>query len=475
MFGKAAFLSLILTGFLLSGQKPADPCKIKLKVKGLRDTTLYLANYFGNKILRVDSLRLDHTGTGTLARTRELGEGLYLFYLNDKNYFEFLVGCDQQFSIEADFAQSSANRYTGSEETAAFHGYQVFLGKQKARQTTLQNRLKAVSGQPDSVKILQGELTDLNNAMEKYWQDESNRFKGTFLADFYRSMMVPSPPDPVLPPAAKNPDSIRWVYGYNYTRDHYWDQFNFARAGMIRTPLFQEKLETYFKRLLIQMPDSLINPMIRVLEKSKQNEEVYKYVLLYLLNESLQSQIMGMDKAFVVLSEKYVLNDKKSWPDSVTYSKIRERTAALKPNLIGNLAPELKLPDSEDNYYSLRQLNARFTILYFWEPDCSHCQKTTPSLNKDLYQKFKNNGVQVFAVLTQNNRDKWMKAIREYNIQEWTNVWDPRYTSDFRRLYDVTSTPIIFILDKNKKIIAKRLDVESSVKFLNAQLEMNSK
>ena len=57
--------------------------------------------------------------------------------------------------------------------------------------------------------------------------------------------------------------------------------------------------------------------------------------------------------------------------------------------------------------------------------------------------------------------------------QEWTNVWDPGYTSNFRRLYDVTSTPIIYILDKNKKIIAKRLDVDSSLKFLKAQLILN--
>lgn len=463
---------MFLAWLFLTGQKPAESCRINLKIRGMKDTTLYLANYFGNKILRVDSLRLDRDGTGTLVKKDKLGEGLYLFYLNDKNYFEFLVGSDQQFSIEANFAKSQDNKFYGAEETAAFHQYQLFLGKQKARQTALQNRLNAVTGKQDSIMIVQGQLTDLNNSMEKYWKEESTRFKGTFLSDFYRSMMVPTAPDPVIPPDAGNPDSLRWVSRYNYMKDHFWDTFNFGRAGMIRTPLFQEKLETYFKRLLLQIPDSLINPMIKVIEKSKQNDEVYKYVLLHLLNESVQSQIMGMDKAFVVLSEKFVLNGTKNWPDSATFNKIRERTAALKPNLIGNIAPEIKLPDPEDNYYSLRQVNARFTILYFWEPECSHCQKTTPALNRDLYEKFKNSGIQVFAVLTQNNKEKWIKAIHEYKILEWTNVWDPMHVSDFRRLYDVTSTPIIYILDKNKKIIAKRLDVESSIKFLSAQLEI---
>jgi peroxiredoxin len=144
----------------------------------------------------------------------------------------------------------------------------------------------------------------------------------------------------------------------------------------------------------------------------------------------------------------------------------------VKPNLIGNAAPELKLPDSEGNYFSLRQMNGRFTLLYFWEPDCSHCQKTTPALNADLYQVLKNKGVDIYAVLTQNNKEKWMKAIQDYKIQEWTNVWDPMYSSNFRKLYDVTTTPIIYILDKNKKIVAKRLDVESSVKFLKAELNI---
>lgn len=472
MFGRAALLILFVTGVILAGQKPAEPCRIRLKIKGIRDTTLYLANYFGDKILRVDSIRLNHEGVGIFTRDKAQKEGLYLFYLNEKNYFEFLIGNNQQFSIEADFSNNSKNKFAGADETVAFHEYQLFLAKQKAKQTAIQNRLKAIPEKSDSVKILQKELSDLNDEMENYWKVMSEKFKGTFLSDFYRSMIIPVADEPGIPALVKNPDSLRWVYRYNFLKNHYWDNFNFARSGLIRTPVFQEKLNTYFKNMILQIPDSLINPMIQVIEKSRKSEEVYHYVFLYLLNESNQSQIMGMDKVFVILSEKYVLKDPKPWLDSTIVAKIKERVVAVKPNLIGNIAPELKLPDPEGNFYSLKQMNARFTLLYFWEPDCSHCQKTTPILNKDLYQEFKKKGVEIYAVLTQNNKEKWMKAIQEYKIQEWTNVWDPTYSSNFRKLYDVTTTPIIYILDKNKKIIAKRLDVESSIKFLKAQLDI---
>ncbi|MEI6276185.1 MAG: thioredoxin-like domain-containing protein [Prolixibacteraceae bacterium] len=470
MLRRFSLLIFILAGIIFSGQKSIDTCRIKIKMKGVRDTTLYLANYFGNKILKVDSLRLNHEGEGVYTSDKAQKEGIYLFYLNDKNYFEFMIGKNQQFSIEADFGNNLKNKFSGADETIAFHEYQSFFAKQKAKQTTISARLTALPEKSDSIKILQKELTDLNSTMENYWKEMSEKYKGTFISDFYRCMLIPTPDEPTLAANVKNQDSVRWVYKYNFVKDHYWDNFNFARAGLIRTPVFQEKLDTYFKKMLLQMPDSMINPMVRVIEKSKANEEVYHYVFLYLLNEANQSQMMGMDKAFVVLSEKYVLNGPKSWLDTAIVRKIKERVDAVKPNLIGNLAPEIKLPDSEGNYYSLRQVNAKFTLLYFWEPDCSHCQKTTPLLSKDLYQKFKNKGVQIFAVLTQNNKEKWMKAMQEYKIQEWTNVWDPSYSSNFRKQYDVTSTPIIYILDKNKKIVAKRLDVESSVKFLEAQL-----
>jgi peroxiredoxin len=472
MFRRFFLFVLLMAGILFSGQKIAAPCQIKLKIAGKKDTTVYFASYFGDKILKVDSVRLNHEGIGILTSEKAQKEGLYLFYLNEKNYFEFLIGKDQQFSIEADFNNSSRNKFSGAAETVAFRDYQVYLYNQKSKKTAMETRLNAIPEKTDSVKILREKISDLNSSMETYWKEVSEKYKGTFLSDFLRSMLIPKVEDLVLPVSAKNQDSLRWVHQYNFLKDHFWDNFNFARAGMIRTPLFQEKLNNYFKNMLLQIPDSLVNPMIQVIEKSKKNEEVYHYVFLYLLNESNQSQIMGMDKVFVALSEKFILNDPKPWLDTATVRKIRERVIAVKPNLIGNIAPELKLQDSEGNYYSLRQTNAKFTLLYFWEPDCSHCQKTTPVLNKDLYQEFKNKGVEIYAVLTQNNKEKWMKAIQEYKIQEWTNVWDPAYTSNFRKLYDVTSTPIIYILDKNKKIVAKRLDVENSVKFLKAQLNI---
>ncbi len=453
--------------------RPVPKQQITVKLEGTNDATVYLAHYFGNKVLRIDSMRTDLNGQGAFTRTDPWKPGIYLVYMNDKNYFEFLLGSDQQFSINASFDKNDQIRFTGADETQAFQQYKLYLAAQQDKQAQLQKSLANHAQNPDSTSLIRKQLLSLNDEVEKYWSDHATKYKGTFFADFLNAMIIPRQPDPIIPENHANPDSVKWILRYNFLRDHYWDNFNFSQPGLIRTPVLESKLEGYFKKTLLQIPDSIIRPALTVVEKSKVSEEMYQYILLYLLNETNQSEIMGMDKAFVALSEKYVLNNQANWLDSATQAKIRDKVAVTKPNLIGNLAPDLKLPDSEGNYFSLRQMNSPYTLLYFWEPDCSHCQKSTPQLFKELYLPLKDKGIDIYAVCTQNDKEKWLSAIQKYGIHEWTNVWDPGLASRFRQLYDITSTPVIYILDKEKKIIAKRIDVETAVKFLNSLTAAN--
>jgi len=463
------FLLFGLTLFLT--ELGAQPFQIKITLDGLKDTNIYLAHYYGSKVLRIDSARLDNTGTALFKNKEERPKGIYVIYLNKDNFFDFLLGADQQFSIRTSFEPQANRIYKDAVETEAFQVYQEFLSTQRNKQQKLQKAYEANKNNPDSLKIITANIDKLNNEMEGYWEKKSSEYPGTFFADFLRSMIYPRPAPFVVPADCKNPDSLKWVMNYNFMVAHYWDNFNFAQPGLIRSPLIDVRLDNYFKNTLLQLPDSFLRPTFKLIEKAKVNEEMFHYIALNRLNEALNSQVMGMDKLFVEIAERYFLKGKTAWLDTAALATVKEKVRVIKPNLIGNLAPELKLPDSEGMYYSLRQMNAKYTILYFWEPNCSHCKITTPQLYKDLYLPFKDKGVEIYAVVTQNKKEEWLKAIGEYKIYDWTNVWDPAVNSNFRSLYDVYSTPVMYILDPTKHIIAKRLDVDSAVKFLNHLLE----
>jgi len=463
------FLLFILTSF--SSEIFAQPFQIKVTLEGLKDSNIYLAHYYGSKILRIDSAQLDKTGTALFKYKEKRISGIYVIYLNKDKYFDFLIGADQQFSVLTSFEPQAKRIFEGAKETEAFQQYQEFLTFQRNKQQKLQKEYELHKNNPDSLKIITADIEALNNEMEGYWAKKSAEYPGTFFADFIRSMIYPRQPPFVAPANCKNPDSLKWVMNYQFTTHHFWDNFNFAQPGLIRTPLIDGRLDAYFKNTLLQIPDSILRPTIDLIEKAKVNEEMYRYISLNRLNDGITSEVMGMDKVFVAVAERYFLNGKGTWLDSTALAKIKEKVRVTKPNLIGNLAPELKLPDSEGNYFSLRQMNSKYTILLFWEPNCSHCKKTVPQLYKDLYLPLKDKGIDIYAVCTQNKKEDWLKAIGEYKIYDWTNVWDPSVTSNFHSLYDVFSTPVIYILDPTKHIIAKRLDVDSALKFLNHLLE----
>ena len=112
----------------------------------------------------------------------------------------------------------------------------------------------------------------------------------------------------------------------------------------------------------------------------------------------------------------------------------------------------------------LDDIDKEFTILYFWEPNCGHCKEATPKL-KAYYDKARNDGIEIFSVCTTSNKQEWTKYIEDNNLT-WINGWDPNRSTHFDYYYNVQSTPMIYILDRNKKIIAKKLSVDDIPSFI---------
>ena len=71
-------------------------------------------------------------------------------------------------------------------------------------------------------------------------------------------------------------------------------------------------------------------------------------------------------------------------------------------------------------------------------------------------------------------KQKWIKFVNEHQMYDWYNVWNP-YDFSYKKAYDIISTPVIFILDKDKKIIGKKLDPKQIEEYLNALIDEEGK
>lgn len=463
----ATLFSLLISAFILSIPVYSQGYRIEVKIEGLRDTSIYLAYHFGDKKLVKDTIYLDKHGKGVFEGDKKLDGGIYLIALPNMNFFEMIVDKDQEFSVTTDTTDLFKSlKFNGSNQNNTFLNYQRFMAEQQKASGSLVNRRKLNKENPDSLDAITEEMKVLDNKVKDYWKRISSENQGMLLGNLINAMRPPEPPDFEIPGSVVNKDSMRWVLGYQYNKNHFLDNIDFSDQRLLRTPVLLTKLDRYFNNILIQKPDSVIPEITKIVNRCRANEKMFQYVVTYLLNNFLKSNIMGMDEVFVNVAEDYYLSGEADWIDSTSLVKIRDRVYKLKPNLIGNVARDLKMETETGEWVALHQIDAKYIVLYFWETDCGHCKKSTPVLY-DIYKKHKESGLEIFAVYTQDNKQEWLDYLNEKGF-DWINTWDPKHTTYFRLFYDIYSTPTVYLLDEHKKIIAKRISVEALGKMLDS-------
>ena len=174
---------------------------------------------------------------------------------------------------------------------------------------------------------------------------------------------------------------------------------------------------------------------------------------------------MGHDAVVVKLADDIYLTGKADWVSKEFKDDLRKQVNLIRPNLIGKKAENLIMDSYKGIFVSLYDVEKDFTILYFWEPDCGHCKEATPKL-RAYYDGAKDESIEIFAICTTADKAKWTKYIED-NKLTWINGWDPERRSRFDAFYNVQSTPMVYILDKNKKIIAKKINVTDIGSFIS--------
>ena len=137
-----------------------------------------------------------------------------------------------------------------------------------------------------------------------------------------------------------------------------------------------------------------------------------------------------------------------------TYAKTIHEFVEKKQHLaIGTLAPELNFKDVNDNNLSLSSLRGQYVLIDFWASWCGPCRRENPN-NVALYNKYHSKGFEIYGVSLDDNKAKWKAAIDADKLT-WKHVSDlGGWQSEAAHLYDVSSIPQTFLLDKAGKIIA---------------------
>jgi hypothetical protein len=461
---------------------------IRVRILGLKDTTLILGHYLNKSMYPDDTLRLNNKGAGQFTSNRHLPEGLYLIYLPSSRYFEIIMGEDQDFSIEvdsSDFLKTMVIK--GSEENQVFLDFQRYMISLRKQSDSLTSKIKNEKD-PKIRQLLSTDLKKVNDEHTTHIEGILREHPQLFVSVFLKGTLDVRVPDPPKDEKGKVKDS---TWQYFYYRNHFFDNFNISDPRLLRTPLYEDKIMTYLTKVVPQIPDSLFGQVDYLIEKSRADSNLFRFMLITLFNYYGKSNIMGMDAVQVHIADKYYIHD-SWWSDAKFIADLKDRVEKTRPLLIGKVAPDMELMLVPPDHFksamqdttlkrfphvgvksTLQQIKARYTVLLFWEADCGHCKKAVPEMYSIYEKSLKNLGVKVLAISTlfgEDGKIKWVNFVNEHGLYNWINAWNP-YSYDFKLKYDVISTPQIYILDENKKILAKKIGPEQVEEIISTLIK----
>ncbi|MEY4875723.1 MAG: hypothetical protein RL708_872 [Bacteroidota bacterium] len=469
-------LFFILTIIINSASAKDEGYKISLKLNGYKDKVCYLANYYGDKQYIQDTVTLKNIGDLIVFEGKEkLHQGIYMVVIPSHKYFELMVGEDQFFEVETDTTDFVGHlKIKGSIDNELFLDYLKFTTKMGGEMEKANAKYRSAKTKYDSLSAAKS-MGDADSIVNDFRKKFALKNPKLLLSNIFKAM-----PEPVVPKEieAKKDNNL----SFNYFKTHYFDNFDFSDERLLYTPIFHGKVSKYLNQLTAQHPDSINKSADFIVEKSRANKEMFKWTVWYITNNYEQSKIMGFDAVFVHMADKYYCKGEAYWVDSSKLKKICERKDHVRKILIDAIVPNMILEDSSLNSFYTYDLMAKYnyTILWFFNSTCGHCQKETPELYK-VWEKIKDTDKVGVITITEErigSKDdpqmkKWKTYLKEHPMN-WYNLRDANNYYDFKDMFDVYATPKMFIVDsKTHKIVAKLIGVEQVEEVINQLKKMD--
>jgi thiol-disulfide isomerase/thioredoxin len=452
----------------------ASAYQITIKLNGSKNQKFYFGYYYGDKQFILDSATTDGSGKMLFKSKDILEGGIYLIASHDKRLlFDFIV-TEQEFGLETDTIDYIANmKVKNSPENEVFFSYSKFSTNKGKTAIDIEKKMKEAKDLKDTAteNKYRNELREIDKEIGAYRNKVMLENSNTLIAKIFKMMQdinVPEPPK-------KEDGTIDSAWSFFYYRNAYLNNIDLSDDRLCRTPVFHQRIETYITKMIPQIPDSIAMAAFDICDRAAK-PEMSKWLVYWITHHYETSKFMGMDAVFVKMVDRYYAKkDVTPWVDETTRVKITARADQLRYTLVGVKPLNLNLPDSNMKYHALFNIKADYTILVFWDPHCGHCKEEMPRLKK-FYDEINSKSlktekkVEIYALGSTADYPEWRKYVYN-NKLNWINVHDPRKESNYHRFYDIYSTPVIYLLNKDKKIIGKRLSAEQAIEFIEKGIE----
>ena len=377
---------------------------INIKIEDIDDSTLYLLKYKSDKSQVVIDSTSTHSEYKTFKNDNKYEEGIYVLADSKQQpLFEILIGKDQKFSISVkNMMDLNTYKIKGSKETSNYF---------KIYSKTIHENLyiKALESEIKHNPKNRQKIDSIAKHLYDYQESMINKNKKSFL-DTYIKFIEKSP------------------------ASNYFDELPLCDTRILNSRLLKNKLDDYFDNYMSeQKPDVICQNIDDLLSKTNDCHKVRDYILWY-----LYSKYFNKDLIYIHLSDNYFSKLEINNLTENIRNEIIKRADILRKITIGSLSPTFTYIDDEGKQIDLSEIDSKNTILFFYKPECQKCIRDKRIL--ELVKKRQKDLTILYINISEDN---------------YSNV-----SQDIINQYDITTTPTIYVSDKDKRIIAKNIKAE---------------
>ena len=464
MIKKLTFV-LLFTGIV--GGAGAQSYKMVFKLEGATDTVLYIARHFRDQLQIEDSARRAKDGSYTFQGKKKWDRGIYaLVHQNrEKSIGDFSIDDSRQFTITGDAKMTpSSVKVKGSDANSQMFSYMATISDAKKQMEEIRKRKKEESTKAQA----EADEKALVERMEAYEKEARHPKKPVLFFDLVNLFDDAPVPDSVH-------DKATWF------RMHYWDclfspenRGKWTTEEILYSPNLFNKVNYFFFGILYYAESDTIKADIdRLAARIGQDTVLLRYVFDHIEPRYYRStRNIGWDAVWCHLQGEYYQKGRCPWVTEGNLYNMNHNYKRIRQSLIGAHGQELWMADTNQSnnpadWISSHRFPQKYVILWFWDPDCHHCQEQSAEL-KTLYDSLlttPNRPFEVYAVGYESDVNKWKKYVREHKFN-WVNVGGPNVNIDYQEAYNIHGAPTMIILNEKRDIIMNKvLPIKGLLRF----------
>jgi peroxiredoxin len=415
----------------------------------------YFCSIYGSKAVIIGSSKINNDKIA-LSYKENFPSGIYRLYLNDTVSVDIIGGSDQKIKMESDALNLTDSMEVGEgNDNRIYYSYIHYRNKKLKELAALMEQIKPSDSKKlnpladERISFLQGCVT---YKIEEYADSLISLDSTAFVSRLIKAQVVPNVNIEML----DHPDGKFYNNDIEFLLVHFFDNIDFSDSSFLNTEIYYRTVKYYVEKLIL--PRNVIGfnyGNAFILKKAEANKKVYRFVLSTLFDLYEYSQL---EDVYLDLYENYLIKDTLAVSQS-RLNEIKEKAGIIKGLAPGNTAPDISAKDTLGNEIKLSSVKAKITMLFIWKPGEKHSEEAITELG-DLYEKYKKYGLEIYAFSLDTSETQFKTAIRDIK-SGWINVSDMLGDkSPVCEQYNTWSIPGIYVMDENRKISAKPMNMD---------------